>query len=50
MTGALTREENLVDKAVQELMSWQTDEPTRANMRVAAVLEETSLSQGDSHS
>jgi hypothetical protein len=28
MTGALTREENLVDKAVQELMSWQTDEPT----------------------
>jgi hypothetical protein len=50
MTGVLTREENLVDEAVQELMSWQTDEPIRANMWVAAVLEETSLSQGDSHS
>jgi hypothetical protein len=40
-TGVFLKEEVFVDEAMQELMTWQTDEPIRANMRVAAVVQET---------
>lgn len=41
MSEAFFMEEGFVSEALAEMMCWQTDEPIRASMRVAGVLEES---------
>ena len=40
MTNAFCKEEIIVGEVVREAMSWQTDEPIRACMQLADVLQE----------